>query len=51
MVTLDEYTAPVVATWQAGLGRAAVFTGEADGQFTGPMLKGDRYGTDKAAYR
>ncbi|MEZ6193871.1 MAG: hypothetical protein R3C45_21720 [Phycisphaerales bacterium] len=44
MVTLDEYTAPVVATWQAGLGRAAVFTGEADGKFTGPIGTWDSFG-------
>lgn len=44
MVTLDEYTAPVVATWQAGLGRAAVFTGEADGEFTGPIGGWDSFG-------
>jgi Mg-chelatase subunit ChlD len=37
MVTRDEYTAPVVATWQGGLGRVAVYTGEADGEFTGAM--------------
>ena len=35
-VTLDDYAAPLAAAWPAGLGRAAVFTGEADGAFTGP---------------
>ncbi len=33
--TVDEYEAPVVASWQAGLGRALCFTGEADGKYTG----------------
>ncbi|MEX0887657.1 MAG: VWA domain-containing protein [Phycisphaeraceae bacterium] len=37
MVTEDEYDAPVVATWHAGLGRVAAYTGEADGQHTGPI--------------
>lgn len=37
LATTDEYTAPLVASWQAGLGRVAVYTGEADGKFTGPI--------------
>ncbi len=36
-VTLDEYAAPLAAVWPVGIGRAAVFTGEADGRFTGPF--------------
>ncbi len=36
-VTKDEYAAPVVASWQAGIGRVACYTGEADGQFAGPL--------------
>jgi len=36
-VTLDEYKAPVVASWQAGSGRVLAYTGEADGEFTGAM--------------
>lgn len=36
-VTKDEYNAPVVASWQAGIGRVACYTGEADGQFAGPL--------------
>lgn len=39
MVTADEFAAPFVATWQAGLGRTAVYTGEADGQYTGPISR------------
>ncbi|MCX5653389.1 MAG: hypothetical protein NTY65_01890 [Planctomycetota bacterium] len=35
-VTADEYTAPLVAAWQAGAGRVLCYSGEADGQFTGP---------------
>jgi hypothetical protein len=34
-VTLDEYKAPVVASWQAGIGRVVCYTGEADGKYTG----------------
>jgi len=37
MVTLDEYKAPVVASWYAGSGRVLCYTGEADGEFTGPI--------------
>lgn len=37
LVTRDGYNAPLVASWQAGLGRVAVYTGEADGKFTGPI--------------
>lgn len=37
LLTSDEFNAPFVATWAAGLGRAAALTGEADGEFTGPL--------------
>ena len=36
-VTLDEYQAPLVAAWQAGVGRVLCYTGEADGKYTGPI--------------
>jgi len=38
-VTLDEYSAPVVASWNAGAGRVLCYTGEADGEYTGAMAK------------
>ena len=44
VVTLDEYKAPVVASWHAGLGRVLCYTGEADGEYTGPIAKWDRVG-------
>jgi Mg-chelatase subunit ChlD len=31
----DEFRAPLIAFWQAGAGRTAVYTGEADGAFSG----------------
>jgi uncharacterized membrane protein len=37
LVSQDEYQAPVLASWQAGLGRALCYTGEADGKFTGAV--------------
>ena len=37
MVSVDEYKAPVLASWQAGMGRVLCYTGEADGQYTGPI--------------
>lgn len=36
-VTTDEYKSPVVASWQAGSGRALCYLGEADGQYAGAM--------------
>ena len=36
-VTLDDYQAPLVASWQAGVGRVLCYTGEADGKYTGPI--------------
>ncbi|MEM6394517.1 MAG: VWA domain-containing protein [Planctomycetota bacterium] len=37
VVTEDQYKAPLVAAWRAGLGRVATYAGEADGEFTGPI--------------
>jgi Mg-chelatase subunit ChlD len=37
LVSEDEYQAPVLACWQAGLGRALCYTGEADGKYTGAV--------------
>ncbi len=36
-VTVDEYKAPVVAAWQAEIGRVLCYTGEADGTHTGAI--------------
>ena len=36
-VTEDEYKAPVVAAWQAEIGRALCYTGEVDGDYTGAI--------------
>jgi Mg-chelatase subunit ChlD len=48
-VTTDEFSAPMVASWQAGNGRVVCFTGEADGKFSGPFAQwnqaGDFYAT------
>ncbi|MEM7577143.1 MAG: VWA domain-containing protein [Planctomycetota bacterium] len=44
MVTEDEYNAPFVATWSAGLGRTAALTGEADGRFTAPLDQWSGFG-------
>jgi Mg-chelatase subunit ChlD len=38
-VTTDEYRAPVVAAWQAGIGRVLCYTGEVDGKFTGAIAR------------
>lgn len=39
----DDYSAPIVASWQAGLGRVLCYTGQVDGQFTGSMASWDQY--------
>jgi Mg-chelatase subunit ChlD len=36
-VTIDENDAPLVASWQAGLGRVLCYTGQLDGQYTGQI--------------
>jgi Mg-chelatase subunit ChlD len=38
-ITVDDYKAPVIASWQAGLGRVLCYTGEADGAYTGAIAK------------
>jgi len=43
-VSVDEYEAPVVAAWQAGLGRVLCYTGEADGEHTGPIARWNEVG-------
>lgn len=42
--TLDEYSAPTVAFWHVGAGRALCYTGEADGEFTGPIASWPKVG-------
>ena len=37
VVSSDENKAPVLAAWQAGLGRVLCYTGEADGKYTGAI--------------
>lgn len=44
MVSVDRYEAPIAAAWQVGLGRTAVYTGEADGAFAGPIARWERIG-------
>lgn len=41
--SIDDYNAPIVATWQVGLGRALCFTGQADGKFTGDIAQWKDY--------
>lgn len=43
-MTLDEYSAPAVASWQAGVGRVATFTGEADGKLSGEFAQWSQVG-------
>jgi hypothetical protein len=43
-MTLDEYKAPLLASWQMGLGRVACYTGEVDGEYSGLMGSWPRAG-------
>jgi Mg-chelatase subunit ChlD len=43
-VTIDEYKAPVVASWRVGAGRVVCYTGEADGKYAGEIAKWDNVG-------
>lgn len=43
-VTRDDQAAPLAASWQVGLGRAAVWTGEVDGKHTGAIAAWPLYG-------
>ncbi|MGL4552979.1 MAG: VWA domain-containing protein, partial [Gemmataceae bacterium] len=43
-MTLDEYSAPLAASWRAGAGRVVAYTGEADGKYLGAFGKWDRVG-------
>lgn len=44
VVTADENAMPVLAFWNAGLGRVLAFCGEADGQHAGPLASWPRVG-------
>lgn len=44
-VTTDEYEAPLVASWQAGTGRALCYTGQANGPFTGDIAQWEEIGS------
>lgn len=39
----DEYNAPILASWQAGLGRVACYTGQFDGDYTGKIATWAEY--------
>ncbi len=41
--SIDEYAAPIVAHWQAGLGRTAIYAGEVDGEYTGAIADWNQY--------
>jgi Mg-chelatase subunit ChlD/uncharacterized membrane protein len=43
-ITGDEYTAPVVASWNAGNGRVLCFAGEADGKYSGDFAAWNQTG-------
>lgn len=44
VLSVDEYNAPIVAGWIAGMGRVLCYTGQADGEFAGPITQWDDVG-------
>lgn len=48
-VSADEHHAPILAFWYSGNGRAMAYTGEIDGEFTGPFASWPRAGDLLAA--
>ncbi|AQT68467.1 marine proteobacterial sortase target protein [Anaerohalosphaera lusitana] len=42
-VTLDEYDAPFIASWQVGVGRGLAYAGQVDGKYTGPLGNSPQY--------
>lgn len=44
-VTVDEYKAPIVASWQAGAGRSLCYTGQVNGPFTGAAAGWSDFGS------
>lgn len=43
-MALDEYKAPIAATWRAGAGRVTCYTGEADGEYAGNLARWEKVG-------
>ena len=44
VISLDEYSAPIVASWHVGAGRVLCYTPQADGEFTGEIANWPRVG-------
>ncbi len=44
LTTVDEFSAPMLAFWQRGLGRSAAFLGEVDGKASGELASWDGFG-------
>jgi len=44
-VTTDDYKAPVVSSWFAGIGRVLCYTGQANGPFTGEIAGWEQVGS------
>ncbi|MDR1290392.1 MAG: VWA domain-containing protein, partial [Planctomycetaceae bacterium] len=49
-VTEDEYNAPIIASWQAGLGRVLCYMGQIDGNFTGNIAGWNDYNLMLASF-
>ncbi|MCP4710091.1 MAG: VWA domain-containing protein [Planctomycetes bacterium] len=44
VLSVDEYNAPIVSSWIAGMGRVLCYTGQADGEFAGPITEWEDVG-------
>ena len=42
-ISLDEYKSPILASWQAGLGRVLCYTAQIDGDYTGKIAQWEDY--------
>lgn len=42
--SVDEYEAPIMAAWQSGIGRTLCYTPQADGPYTGDIVKWPQLG-------
>lgn len=44
VLSMDDYNAPILASWQAGSGRVLTYAGEVDGNWAGPIVGWDDVG-------
>jgi len=45
VLSVDEFIAPIIASWRAGNGRVLCYLGQADGPFSGPVAQWEHAGS------